>query len=186
MQLILVRHPRPLVATGVCYGSTDLDVAAEQIDTVANALAAELAGPLSAGAPVYSSPLRRCASLAAKVAGPAVIHDPRLVEMHFGAWEMQPWDDIPRAAIDSWAADMTRYRPGGGESVLQMAARVAAFHADMRRLALRQPVAIVICHAGTMRLLAACHAGLTLEEMALQAAAAPHQIGYGQCLILQS
>jgi alpha-ribazole phosphatase len=27
MKLILVRHPQPLVAPGVCYGSTDLAIA---------------------------------------------------------------------------------------------------------------------------------------------------------------
>ena len=174
MTLILVRHPQPLVAPGVCYGSTDLAIAPGQLEQTLAALR------LPAGLPIYSSPLRRCAELAARLT-PAPRYDSRLVEMHFGAWEMQPWDSIPRADIDAWAADMVHYHPGGGESVLQMAERISAFYRDVQR---QHAQAIVICHAGAMRLLSACHAGLAPAAMALQAAQAAHQIAYGAMLTL--
>ena len=176
--MILVRHPQPLVAAGVCYGRTDLAVVPEQLEQTLAALRASL----PSGLPLYSSPLRRCAELAAQLS-PAPIYDERLVEMDFGAWEMQPWDAIPRAAIDAWAGDMVHYRPGGGESVLLMAERIAAFHADLQRQPSRTD-AIIICHAGTMRLLAACHAGLAPDAMALDAAQAAHNIPYGSTLVL--
>ena len=179
MRLILVRHPRPLVAAGVCYGSTDLEVDPGELE---HALAA-LTPQLPAGLPVYSSPLRRCAGLAARLSNTPMF-DARLVEMHFGRWEMRAWDDIPRADVDAWAADLVEYRPGGGESVLQMAARIAAFHADLQRQLGDDGEAIVICHAGAMRLLSACHAGLPPTEMALQAARTPHHIAYGATLTL--
>lgn len=47
--------------------------------------------------------------------------------MGFGAWEMRAWNAIPRAEVDAWAADLLHYRPDGGENVLDMACRVAAF-----------------------------------------------------------
>ena len=81
-------------------------------------------------------------------------------------------------AIDAWAADMVHYHPGGGESVLQVAERIAAFYDDL------QSDAIIVCHAGTMRLLRARHAGLPPVEMALQAAQTAHQIPYGSTLPL--
>ena len=109
--------------------------------------------------------------------------DPRLVEMDFGSWEMRRWDDIARAEIDAWAADLVHYRPGGGDSVLRMAQRVAGFYADLQR---QQADAIVVCHAGTIRLLAACHAGLAPADAALQAARTPHAIAYGAALTLES
>lgn len=171
MKLILVRHPQPLVAPGVCYGSTDLAIAPGQLEQTLAAL------QLPAGLPVYSSPLRRCAELAARLGGD-IRYDARLAEMHFGDWEMQPWDAIPRAAIDAWAADMVHYRPGGGESVLQMAERITAFYNELNG------DAIVICHAGAMRLLAARHAGLSPAAMARQAAQTAHQIPYGSTLTL--
>ena len=178
MQLILVRHPQPLVASGVCYGRTDLAVAPEQLEQTATALGASL----PTGLPLYSSPLRRCAELAARLS-PAPIYDDRLVEMDFGAWEMQPWDAIPRAGIDAWAEDVVHHQPGGGESVLQMAHRIAAFHAELQRQ-LGGATAIVVCHAGAMRLLSACHSGMAPAEMALHAAQAAHNIPYGSTLIL--
>jgi alpha-ribazole phosphatase len=184
MQLILVRHPQPLVAPGICYGRTDLAVAQEQM-----ALAlATLTCTLPRGLPLYSSPLRRCAGLAAQLAprlqSLAPLLDDRIAEMDFGAWEMRQWDAIPRADIDAWAADLPNYRPGGAESVLQMANRIAAFHADLQRQLGVNGSAIVICHAGAMRLLSACHDGLAPLEMAVQAAQTPHQIPYGATLIL--
>jgi alpha-ribazole phosphatase len=180
MQLTLVRHPQPLVAPGVCYGRTDLAVSADQLE---HTLAA-LNRILPRGLPLYSSPLRRCAELARRLS-PAPVFDQRLVEMDFGAWEMQPWDAIPRTAIDAWAGDMVHYQPGGGESVLHMATRIAAFHADLQRQLGDGGAAIIICHAGAMRLLSACHGGLAPAGMALQAAQAAHQITYGGTLILQ-
>ena len=184
MRLILVRHPQPLVAAGVCYGSTDLDIAPGQLEHTLAALAPQL----PANVPLYSSPLRRCAGLAARLSA-APIYDARLLEMDFGDWEMRPWDDIPRADIDAWAADMVHYQPGGGDSVLRMAARIADFYADLQRQLGEDGMdgsgqAVVICHAGAMRLLSARHAGLSLEAMAHQAASTPHKIAYGELLIL--
>ncbi|HEU4846473.1 MAG TPA: alpha-ribazole phosphatase family protein [Burkholderiaceae bacterium] len=179
MRMTLIRHPQPLVAPGVCYGSTDLALAQKPRDQVL----AALAGTLPAGAPLYASPLRRCAELAERIGAATPIYDARLAEMHFGAWEMQRWDDIPRTEIDAWAADLVHYRPGGGESVLQMATRVADFYSALRAGAPSD--IIIVCHAGTMRLLMACHAGLAPAAMALHAAGTPHSIAYGERIVLQ-
>jgi len=180
MRLILIRHPQPLVDAGICYGSTDLEVAPAQLERTL----ATLAPQLPAGLPVYASPLSRCAGLAARLSD-TPIFDARLMEMDFGSWEMRAWDDIARADIDAWAADLPNYRPGGAESVLEMAMRIAAFHADLQRQLGDDGEAIIVCHAGAMRLLSACHAGLAPPEMALQAARAPHHIAYGATLILE-
>ncbi|HJV00701.1 MAG TPA: alpha-ribazole phosphatase family protein [Burkholderiaceae bacterium] len=179
MRITLIRHPQPQVAAGVCYGSTDLPVTQEQIDRTL----ATLADSLPARAPVYSSPLRRCADLAKQLATVPPTYDARLAEMHFGAWEMRRWDDIPRAEIDAWAAAPASHHPGGGESVLQMATRVSAFYTALR--ADSPSDAIIVCHAGTIRLLMACHAGLAPADMALRAANTPHSIAYGQRIVLQ-
>ncbi|HEX8610438.1 MAG TPA: histidine phosphatase family protein [Telluria sp.] len=178
MRLHLVRHLAPQVAPGVCYGRTDLAVDPELQALALPALRASL----PAGAPIFSSPLRRCAGLAQALGGDAVQYDPRLAELDFGDWEMRRWDDIDRAGVDAWAADMAGYRPGGGESVTDMARRVAAFYADC--IHLPAPGAIVICHAGTIRLLAARARGLGIEAMALEAAQHPHAIGYGETVVI--
>lgn len=187
MRLILVRHPLPLVAPGVCYGSSDLPAAPDDVARVHAALLASASIPH--GTPVYASPLQRCAALAGRLG----VHtlDARLAEMDFGAWELRSWDDIPRAEVDAWAADLANYRPGGGESVLQVAARVAAFRAELLDQHQHQhQQAAIICHAGTIRVLMALEAGLKaglpLDEIALRAAAAPHKIAYGETVILEA
>jgi len=180
MRLHLVRHPQPAVASGICYGATDLPVTEAELARVQALLAtAGLPGQL----PLYTSPLQRCALLAARLRLQGVHIDARLAEMDFGRWEMRPWSGIARAEVDAWAADLLHCRPGGGENVLDVAQRVAAFVADLRSSAIDE--ALLICHAGTIRLLRAMDTGLALEQAALQAAATPHRIGYGDILTLE-
>ena len=178
MQLYLMRHPQPAVAPGLCYGSTDLPAVESGIGTALDTLSRHGLH----GVPAYSSPLQRCAALARRLSC-APVFDPRLAEMDFGAWEMRSWDDIPRAEVDAWTADLLHYRPGGGESVMDVATRVAAFHDEIRMAGIEQ--ALVICHAGAMRLLASLHLGGGIEEAALRAAQAPHRIAYGELLVLK-
>lgn len=176
MPLILVRHPQPDIAPGLCYGRTNISTSIEAITRVATKLrAAGLPGRL----PVYASPLARCATLAAALDVPVTL-DARLAEMDFGAWEMRAWDAIPRAEVDAWAADLLHYRPGGGENVLEVVRRVAAFRAE-----LQHPAALIICHAGTIRLLSALHAGGSIEQAALRAASSAHRIDYGEVIELK-
>lgn len=149
--LWLVRHPQPVVATGICYGQTDLEVEPEAL----RALIARLHVRVPAGLPVMSSPLRRCRVVAEAIAASRhadePVFDARWAEMHFGEWEMCAWNAIARPAIDAWAADFLDYLPPGGESVRQVAARVReAFDAWRDAGA---PDALVVTHAGPMQLL---------------------------------
>lgn len=182
MRLYLVRHGRPETAPGLCYGSSDIAVPSQEHERVASAVLPML----PAHAPIFSSPLRRCSELAAQLApllqSGEVIHDRRLAEMHFGEWEMQAWDEIPRMQIDAWADDTVSYRPGGGESVEEVAQRVRAFHDELRSQ--HRESAIVVCHAGTMRLFMQCRAGTSAMEMAQNAARTAHAIAYGELIVL--
>lgn len=180
MRLYLVRHARPAVDDGVCYGSTDLPVPPyEQQEALEKLISA-----LPVRVPIFSSPLQRCRILASTLANALdageVILDSRLAEMHFGAWEMRAWDAIARREIDEWAANLLEYRPGGGETVLEVAQRVRAFYED---LCSRQwGSAILVCHAGTIRMLLASQYSASVDEMALKAARTPHRIAYGEAI----
>ena len=183
MRLYLIRHPQPDIAPGLCYGATDLRVAADEVDRVLAGVHALVPQRI----PVFSSILQRCTLLAEPLAqrcGSGAVHrDARLVEMHFGRWELQRWDAIPRAEIDAWADDLVDYRPGDGESVFQVAQRVTAFLHDL--LQTGDDEAIIVCHAGTIRLLHAWSPALSLHDIARKAAATPHQIAYGGVVILE-
>jgi len=179
MELILVRHPQPDIAPGHCYGRTDL--AANAADTERVLLELGRAG-LPGELPLYASPLARCAVLARRLSAQPQF-DARLAEMDFGAWEMRHWDSIAREDVEAWSADLLHYRPGGGENVIDVATRVAAFRDELERSS--HPRALIVCHAGTMRLLSSLHAGGTLEAAALRAAQAPHRIAYGEVVVLR-
>lgn len=180
MRLYLVRHAQPDVPEGVCYGSTDLAVVADHQRHVMT----QLVAALPARVPVFSSTLQRCRTLAIDLARELDVDDPvldaRLAEMDFGAWEMRAWSAIPREEIDAWAADLEGYRPGGGESLLAVARRVRAFHEDLR--ARRLAAAIVIGHAGTIRLLLAGLQCATPEEMVARAAQTANKLAYGELI----
>jgi alpha-ribazole phosphatase len=146
MALILLRHTRPAGGDGRCYGQSDL--------AVGPGFAAEAAA-IDAGLPpvafVVTSPLRRARRLAEALAerrGLDPHEDPRLAELDFGSWENVAWDAVPRAELDAWAGDFLLARPGGGESVAMLAARVAEALADWGR---RPGAGLLVTHAGVIR-----------------------------------
>ena len=81
MQLFLIRHPRPLLATGVCYGQ--LDVEAEDPWPLVERLRALLPDDIA----VIASPSRRARAMA-EALHPQPQFDRRLMEIDFGAWEL--------------------------------------------------------------------------------------------------
>lgn len=152
MRLFLIRHPQPAVTPGTCYGRTDLPLA----DDPAHCAAA-LRAMLPAATPLFSSPLTRCRQLA-ELLHPRPVFDARLMELDFGAWEMQPWEAIDRAALDAWAADPLHFTPPGGESVAELRMRVAACLAEL------PDAAVLVVHAGVMKLCVAELAGVPADE----------------------
>ena len=154
MDLVLIRHPKTVVADGVCYGSTDVEPDRQRLA----ADAARIAPMLPADARVVCSPQQRAAKLAAHF-GEAE-PDARLVEMDFGGWEMRRWDDLPREEIDAWAADMTGYTPPDGESLGAVAARVI----DWWESQPRDRTIVAVAHGGPWRVLAAHLLGMPIEH----------------------
>lgn len=147
MKLWLVRHARPLVEPGVCYGA--LDLAADP--TATQEAGADLAAQLPAHVPVLCSPLRRCTELA------GVLHalrpdlawrvDPRLREMDFGCWEGVRWSAIAQEAFVPWMADFHAHRFGGRDCVGDLMDRVAQALSETSQ----HDECVWITHAGVIR-----------------------------------
>jgi len=146
VSIILVRHTRPNIANGICYGRTDLDVVPsfeEESSTVIAGL-----GPADV---VVSSPLQRCLKLADRIAEAMRLEvqvDSRVQEMDFGRWEGLPWSDIARVELDAWAADFLHARSHAGESVAMLRERTLAALDDYRRSDNRY---IVVTHSGVIK-----------------------------------
>ncbi len=154
MRLILIRHPEPIGAAGVCYGRTDLPVRHQALTRAVEALRPMVAGP------VVSSPLRRCTALA-EALDSTYNSDPRLVELDFGDWEGRPWADIDRAEFDRWAAEYVNTAPPGGETWGAVQRRANDFLDEQRYGS--QAARTVITHAGVIRAMVAISLGIDLE-----------------------
>ncbi|HQS44324.1 MAG: alpha-ribazole phosphatase, partial [Methylotenera sp. 24-45-7] len=113
MNLHLIRHTSLAVPSGVCYGQSDVDVSAS-FHVEAESLRKKLAD-IEFDA-VYASPLQRCSKLAGALNLAQITLDDRLKELHFGDWELQAWDAIPRDVFDIWAQDYANLTPPNGES----------------------------------------------------------------------
>jgi alpha-ribazole phosphatase len=158
MRIVLVRHPAPLIEPGICYGRMDLPIHPHaDIEGIAH-------NPVLAGsARIWSSPARRCRGLADRIAEVLSIPlttDPRLLELDFGAWEGMPWDTVPRADLDRWAADPLGFRAPGGESGAELIARVTEFCAGLAE------DCVVASHGGPLRVLSALLKGQPVDLFA--------------------
>jgi alpha-ribazole phosphatase len=165
MDVVLIRHPAVNVEAGICYGHSDVPLVTGP-DVSAETLAVRLA-TLQMPAPrvVLTSPLTRCATVAAALAanfGCTASPDDSLKEMNFGTWELQRWDDIDRALLDAWAEDFEGARVHGGESVAQFVSRVRTWFDVFEQTRELSP-AYVVTHAGVMRVIAALTLGLTVD-----------------------
>jgi len=163
MDLILIRHPAVAVATGICYGASDVPLAAAPHIEIARL--ADRLTTLCEGRSVqfHASTLSRCTAIATPLARhfEAVLQtDARLRELDFGRWEMQAWDAIPRAELDTWADDVEHACTHGGESVSALAGRVQSWLTELETHSHPPETeagacAVVLTHAGVMRVLAA-------------------------------
>ncbi len=154
MDLILIRHPKTVVADGTCYGSTDVEADPKHLASDVTRLRAVMPSDVR----IISSPMQRAMRLA-EYFGP-VETDARLVEMDFGDWEMRCWDDLPREELDAWATDLSGYIPPGGESLRSVAARTI----DWWQKQPRDRTVIAVAHGGPWRVLAAHLLGIPLDH----------------------
>ncbi|KYF91306.1 phosphoglycerate mutase [Sorangium cellulosum] len=169
--LVAFRHA-PVALSGVCYGR--LDVAAELApgDAAAAIERALRDLDLRPGV-VWSSPLSRCAlpaaELAARLGVPHAI-DARLVEIAYGAWEGRAWSEIERVDPDAYAAWLDgweRIGPPGGESAIEVEARVRSFWRALSPAcgpASGASPHLLVAHAGVLRALRVVACGASWIE----------------------
>ena len=145
MKITLIRHTSVAVEPGICYGWSDVNVAAS-FEAEASRVKTALAGKSFDIA--YSSPLSRCRKLADFCGFPNPVVDERLKELNFGKWEMQKWDNITDPALQRWYDDWIHTPAGGAESYEEQCARVAEFLRELRHSGHTRPC--IFTHRGVI------------------------------------
>jgi alpha-ribazole phosphatase len=193
MQVLALRHTEVALPPGICYGRTDVPAEPAQLAARLPGIAArvravwpERDGPAQTkphleDAPFmgFSSPLARARALHGHLQE-LLIQDPhgkgvsmastridaRLQELDFGAWEGRAWNEIPRAQIDDWVADLAHHAPPEGESLAQLDARVQAWWRECISAPPHARV-LVVAHAGPIRTMILRALGRPLKDYAL-------------------
>lgn len=164
MKVYLVRHTSVDVAPGTCYGQTDVPLRASfQEEAEACKKALQYTGMRFSR--IYTSPLSRCTHLAAYCGFPEAERDERLKEMNMGEWEMQRFEEITDPRIQEWYDDYLRVRTTGGESFMDVLARVSDFLDHLDRTS---GPALVFAHGGVL-VAAQVYAGKVKLEDAMKA-----------------
>lgn len=159
--MIFVRHPRPDVAQGTCYGRLDLDIHADGHGQIERALKL-----VPRSRKILASPALRCRKLALSLAdrdGVEPVFDERLWELHMGEWEGRLWKEIPRGHSEEWLSDPLNRSSPGGETFNQLQARVLDALQEVE-----DDDTLIVCHAGPIRATQMAWLGWTLEQALAQ------------------
>jgi probable phosphoglycerate mutase len=120
-------------------------------------------------AAIYTSPVQRTAATAARAAArlgltPQPVE--ALKERHFGIWEGLYFDDIANGYPEEyrrWKQDNAGFKPEGGESVYDLAQRLAGWF-DIMVPRHRGETVVVVSHVGPIRVAVAAALTLPLAE----------------------
>lgn len=151
MKLFLVRHPKPNVKKGLCYGDMDVPLVAgweEDARTLIKSLSVDFSETSNI---CYHSPLSRAAQLADYISEGCSQPVHALKELDFGDWEGLCWQDIPRQEIEAWMGDIVNGAPYNGESLQVVADRVWQWWLSIKD----NPVdtCVLVAHSGVIKVL---------------------------------
>lgn len=114
---------------------------------------------------IYTSRLKRAADTAAIIArrrGVKVIASENLDEIDFGQFEGLTYDEIV-ARYPNWEPSDDGFSDYGGESLEQLARRVAVFEKELRRDNPGESNILVVAHAGPLRVLLCRLLGMDID-----------------------
>ncbi len=163
MRVHLLRHTKPEIEEGICYGQSDIGVSntfSEELSLVKSKVS-----NISFDR-IISSPLKRCVLLA-ELLCPENIEikkDDRLQEINFGKWEMMNWQDISKSnEAQEWFNDYVNVKCPSGESFSDLHSRVKDFLNTINGQSLFQDT-LIITHAGVIRTFYSIIKSVSLKE----------------------
>jgi len=166
VRLLLVRHGAGEGQEGRVIGHADPPLSQRGRAQIENLLgtAGERPGRL------VTSDLRRARS-SAEILGShwnlEPVIDARLRELDFGAWESRTWRELEREDPDRlgrWMRDWTRTPAPGGESFVELVARVSGWLEQWDWGDGSEGATVVVAHAGSIRAILCRLLGVPLDE----------------------
>lgn len=169
LDIYLIRHSKPLIAPGICYGQLDCSVSDDYQEQLNKILTYFSDKKVTA---IYSSPLIRCQKLAddlaKKLINDRVIYNEIFKEINFGDWEGKRWDDIARDDIDEWNENRLHFQFPSGETPYQFHERVLHGWNDLIEsvsVVTAPKTIILVTHSGVICSLLCRHLELPLENV---------------------
>ncbi len=161
MEIYFVRHTSVDVPSGICYGSTDVDLKStfsEEAQEVKNRLKGLQFDK------IFTSPLSRATKLASFCGYPDATIDIRLTEFNFGDWEMQSYDKLyeEEALFREWCEKYITTKCPNGESLTEQINRVDSFINDLKAIGYTRVCAF--CHGGVLAIGRSLAGGITIED----------------------
>lgn len=156
MELYLIRHTIT-ECKNTCYGQSDVNI--ENVGDIKDVVEKFRILNLPDNTNFYSSPLLRCKKLVQALTDDFKI-DNRLMEMNFGEWELMKWEDIDRNELDKWSENFVYEKCPNGECFFDLSERVRSFFNQIKN----QKTAVVVTHAGVIRVLLCIMLGLDLKN----------------------
>ena len=148
-RLALLRHAETAwSAAGRIQGRADIPLS----EDARALLRARVLPPDCRGMHIVTSPLARCVETAALLGAPQALREPRLAEMHWGAWEGRRLEDLRRELGAAMAENEARgldFRPEQGESPREVLSRVSLWISSLSEDTL------AVTHRGVIRVLLA-------------------------------
>ena len=179
MRIHLLRHTRPDIPEGICYGQTDVDVLTTF--QVEKEIAVQNLEGLNYDL-VFSSPLQRCLKLAQNIVfnPDDILVDERLKVLHFGEWEMKPWSEIEQTKeARKWFENYMSIPAPGGESYETLMNRVQDFIKGLQELD-KCKECLIVCHKGVIIAFKAIINQEVISEELFKL-----EIGFGEVLSLE-
>ena len=163
MNIYLIRHTSVDVTKGLCYGQSDVPLRPtfEAEAAVTKAKIESIHFDMA-----YTSPLSRCTRLAQYCGFGDAIRDPRILELNFGDWEMQKFDEISDQRLKEWYTDYMNVPATNGESFAMQYQRVASFLDELKEKEYAQVA--IFAHGGVL-ICAQLYAGTVKPEEAFSA-----------------
>jgi alpha-ribazole phosphatase len=175
MDIYLIRHTQTATDPGLCYGQSNIALAASFAEEMA--AVHDKLPEFDEGCQVFCSPLTRCLQLA-QTFSDSVISDDRLQELNFGDWEGQRFDAIEPEVLQHWTDNFVTAAPPNGENFEDLYQRVGEFWEELLASETAPCVALppasaqsskakqvlIITHAGVIRALLARALNLPLAN----------------------